>query len=452
MASKASALSKSRLPPIHTVATPSPLFRANELDQKITKIISRFEEVQKSKHPHEPTQVVCHELCELLIELQNIQMSTDNTRSLELCEKICELLDHYQVTTCPRLEPILAKLRVIMQSKYQLLEKVISSLEEGTQALYHKPSISDFDIVKPISKGAYGRVFLVRKRTTGDLYAMKVIKKADTVNKNQQRSIIMERDILHNVQNPFVVRLFYTFQSKDYLFWVMEYIQGGDVYSLLQGLGSFGEDMARTYAAEVVLALEYCHSKGIVHRDLKPDNLLISIDGHIKLTDFGLSRYGLMEFDIYSAFPGEDPNSEKLSILSPLLKTEPDIAELMTRDIPTLASNGTTRLTSKVGTPDYLAPEVILGQGHGKEVDWWSLGVILYEFILGFPPFNADSTAEIFENIVTLDLSWPEIPEELSWEAYDLISKLLTLDPSERITVKGERSPFQYCMSMSCSN
>ena len=325
----------------------------------------------------------------------------------------------------------------MITSKIKLLERVAIALESGVEVLYHKPSINDFDIVKPISKGAYGRVFLVRKRTTGDLYALKVIRKADALNKNQQRSIIMERDILHNVQNPFVVRLFYTFQNTDYLFWVMEYIQGGDVYSLLQGLNCFDESMAKVYAAEVVLALEYCHSKGIVHRDLKPDNLLISLDGHIKLTDFGLSRYGLMEFDIYSAFPGEDPANTHLSMLSPLIKPDADITEMMSKDIPALESIGKKRLSSKVGTPDYLAPEVILGQGHGKEVDWWSLGVILYEFLLGFPPFNADSVSEIFENIVSLNICWPDIPEELSYEAYDLISKLLVLDPAERIAVKG---------------
>lgn len=310
--------------------------------------------------------------------------------------------------------------------------------------MHHKPSIDDFDIVKPISKGAYGRVFLVRKRTTGDLYAMKVIRKADTAHKSQQKNIIMERDILHNVQNPFVVRLFYTFQNKDYLFWVMEYIQGGDVYSLLRSLHSLDEEMARIYAAEVVLALEYCHSKGIVHRDLKPDNLLINIDGHLKLTDFGLSRYGLMEMDIYEAFAGQDPGSEELQILSPLISGGNTKFDKLYEQMPSLdpVEGTTTRLQSKVGTPDYLAPEVILGQGHGKEVDWWSLGVILYEFLLGFPPFNAETPEDIFENIVQRNILWPDIPEELSYEAYDLINKLLTVDPTKRITVKGKNIYF----------
>eukprot|EP00324_Dicrateria_rotunda_P007548 CAMPEP_0206180252 /NCGR_PEP_ID=MMETSP1474-20131121/67841_1 /ASSEMBLY_ACC=CAM_ASM_001110 /TAXON_ID=97495 /ORGANISM="Imantonia sp., Strain RCC918" /LENGTH=282 /DNA_ID=CAMNT_0053593769 /DNA_START=1561 /DNA_END=2410 /DNA_ORIENTATION=- len=196
--------------------------------------------------------------------------------------------------------------------------------------------------------------------------------------------------------------------------------------------------MARIYAAEVVLALEYCHSKGIVHRDLKPDNLLINIDGHLKLTDFGLSRYGLMEMDIYEAFAGQDPGSEELQILSPLISGGNTKFDKLYEQMPSLdpVEGTTTRLQSKVGTPDYLAPEVILGQGHGKEVDWWSLGVILYEFLLGFPPFNAETPEDIFENIVQRNILWPDIPEELSYEAYDLINKLLTVDPTKRITVK----------------
>lgn len=152
------------------------------------------------------------------------------------------------------------------------------------------PTIMDFAIIKPISHGAYGRVYLARKKTTNDLYAIKILKKADMVRKNMVDNVIAERQALSISRNPHVVKLFFSFQNPDYLFLVMEYLVGGDVMSLLMKLHAFDVDMARAYTAETVLALEYLHSLGIVHRDIKPDNMLISSEGHIKLTDFGLSR------------------------------------------------------------------------------------------------------------------------------------------------------------------
>jgi len=167
------------------------------------------------------------------------------------------------------------------------------------------PSIQDFEILKPISRGAFGRVYLAQKKRTGDLYAIKVLKKADMIRKNMVDHVIVERNILAQTKNPFVVKLFYAFQSKANLYLVMEYCIGGDLGSLLRRLQYFDEKMARFYAAQTVLALEYLHSIGIVHRDLKPENMLITEKGHLKLTDFGLSRTGLLEKD---QKPGEDPN------------------------------------------------------------------------------------------------------------------------------------------------
>lgn len=450
------------------------LYRSNAVNEKLCKIVSRFQEILKVKNINSHIYEICNYLHDKLVQLKDQPMG-EREISEQLCKEIGEYLDQRENSEA-KLDVIISKIQSVLQLKRQLLDNVSFTSDIP---VFQKPSIKDFDIVKPISKGAYGRVFLVRKIATGDLYAMKVIRKSDTTHKNQQRNIIMERNILHNVQSPFVVRLFYTFQNHDYLFWVMEYVPGGDLYSLLRALSCFEEDMARQYAAEVVLALEYCHSKGIVHRDLKPDNLLVNRDGHIKLTDFGLSRYGLMELDIYSAFPGEDPCSEEINILSPLLNTSTStssavtaaantttnmnylnynsenenlslmaddfssssFSNLMTGDcndfIPSIDSISVDKLSSKVGTPDYLAPEVILGQGHGKPVDWWALGVILYEFLVGFPPFYADTPAQIFENIVSLNVLWPEIPSEMSYEAFDLISRLLVLDPEQRIDVKG---------------
>ncbi|CAL5343884.1 unnamed protein product [Camellia sinensis] len=274
-----------------------------------------------------------------------------------------------------------------------------------------RTSIEDFEIIKPISRGAFGRVFLARKRATGDLFAIKVLKKADMICKNAVESILAERDILISVRNPFVVRFFYSFTCRENLYLVMEYLNGGDLYSLLRNLGCLDEDMARVYIAELVLALEYLHSLSVIHRDLKPDNLLIGPDGHIKLTDFGLSKVGLISST--DDFSGPPVSS----------------TTLLGDDEPKTAAQSSTKREQRqkqsvVGTPDYLAPEILLGMGHGVTADWWSVGVILYELVVGIPPFNAEHPQQIFDNIINRDIPWPKIPDEMSYEAYDLIDKL----------------------------
>lgn len=154
------------------------------------------------------------------------------------------------------------------------------------------PSIKDFEVVKPISKGAFGSVYLAKKKSTGEYYAIKVLKKADMVAKNQVTNVKAERAIMMwQGESDFVAKLYWTFSSKDYLYLVMEYLNGGDCASLIKVLGTLPEDWAKKYLAEVVLGVEHLHSRSIVHRDLKPDNLLIDAKGHLKLTDFGLSAW-----------------------------------------------------------------------------------------------------------------------------------------------------------------
>ncbi|KAK8587158.1 hypothetical protein V6N13_086162 [Hibiscus sabdariffa] len=286
-----------------------------------------------------------------------------------------------------------------------------------------RTSIDDFEIIKPISRGAFGRVFLAKKRTTGDLFAIKVLKKADMIRKNAVESILAERDILISVRNPFVVRFFYSFTCSENLYLVMEYLNGGDLYSLLRNLGCLDEEVARVYIAELVLALEYLHSLHVVHRDLKPDNLLIAHDGHIKLTDFGLSKVGLINST-------DDLSGPAVSGTS-LLGNEQPQSSTSEHQLERRKKH------SAVGTPDYLAPEILLGTGHGATADWWSVGVILFEMIVGIPPFNADHPQVIFDNILNCKIPWPRVPEEISLEAKDLIDGLLTEDPHQRLGARG---------------
>jgi serine/threonine protein kinase len=248
-------------------------------------------------------------------------------------------------------------------------------------------SIQDFEILKPISRGAFGRVYLATKKRTGDLYAIKVIRKKDIIRKNLKDAVMTERDALAKAQNPFVVKLFYAFQSKEYLYLVMEYLIGGDLASLLQALNCFELVMTRKYVAEIVLALEYLHSIGIVHRDLKPDNILINDDGHLKLTDFGLSRLGYIEEAGPAPAAGQGPD--------PLLDLSN--AKEISIDVEDSTHSSSNRV---LGTPDYLSPEVLLGTGHSEAVDFWALGVMTYEFLLGVPPFNAETPELIFQKIL----------------------------------------------------
>ncbi|XP_058227581.1 probable serine/threonine protein kinase IREH1 isoform X2 [Rhododendron vialii] len=328
--------------------------------------------------------------------------------------QLCELVDDEKVDITS----------TVIDEDAPMEDDVVRSLRTSpVHSSKDRTSIDDFEIIKPISRGAFGRVFLAKKRTTGDLFAIKVLKKADMIRKNAVESILAERDILISVRNPFVVRFFYSFTCRENLYLVMEYLNGGDLYSLLRNLGCLDEDVARVYIAEVVLALDYLHSLRVVHRDLKPDNLLIAHDGHIKLTDFGLSKVGL----INSTDDLSGPAASGTTLLGED-ETQLSISEHQ-RD--------RQKKRSAVGTPDYLAPEILLGTGHGASADWWSVGVILFELIVGIPPFNAEHPQSIFDNILNRKIPWPRVPEEMSYEAQDLIDQLLTEDPQQRLGARG---------------
>ncbi|PIA16575.1 serine/threonine protein kinase 15, partial [Coemansia reversa NRRL 1564] len=248
------------------------------------------------------------------------------------------------------------------------------------------PSIDDFDFVKPISRGAFGRVYLTRKKATRDLYAIKVMRKKDMINKNMVTQALAERRALSLLSTDWVVQLYYAFHSSKHLFLVMEYLVGGDLAGLLRVWGVMDESAACFYIGEIACAIDYLHCNSIVHRDIKPDNVILASDGHIKLTDFGLSQRA---------------HARKSS-------------------------------RSFLGTPDYLAPELLLGAGNGLAVDWWALGVCLFEFICGYPPFTDDSPEAIFRNILNHAIDWPDEEDYVSSEAAELISALLRPEPATR--------------------
>ncbi|XP_064164717.1 microtubule-associated serine/threonine-protein kinase 4 isoform X1 [Anguilla rostrata] len=270
-----------------------------------------------------------------------------------------------------------------------------------------KPCESDFEMMKLISNGAYGAVYLVRHKETKQRFAMKKINKQNLILRNQIQQAFVERDILTFAENPFVVSMYCSFETRRHLCMVMEYVEGGDCATLLKNMGPLPVDMARMYFAETVLALEYLHNYGIVHRDLKPDNLLVTSMGHIKLTDFGLSKVGLMNMTT-NLYEGH---------------IEKDAREFLDKQV--------------CGTPEYIAPEVILRQGYGKPVDWWAMGIILYEFLVGCVPFFGDTPEELFGQVISDEINWPEGEDAPPSDSQDLITLLLRQNPLERMGTGG---------------
>ncbi|XP_075218938.1 microtubule-associated serine/threonine (MAST) protein kinase dop [Lycorma delicatula] len=293
-----------------------------------------------------------------------------------------------------------------LQCSNMLLQQ--TSTPEKESKFSKLPSEKDFDCIKLISNGAYGAVYLVRHKETRQRFAMKKIVKNNLMLRNQIEQVFAERDIMSFTDNPFVVSMYCSFETKKHLCLVMEYVEGGDCAALVKTIGPLPPDMARFYFAETVLAVEYLHSYGIVHRDLKPDNLLITALGHIKLTDFGLSKMGLMS--------------------------------LATNLCEVYIDRETRQFSDKqvFGTPEYIAPEVILRQGYGKPVDWWSMGIILYEFLIGCVPFFGETPEELFAHTVNDDIEWPS---EEDWpiqpEAKDIITQLLQTNQRDRLGTGG---------------
>ncbi|XP_054835083.1 serine/threonine-protein kinase LATS1 isoform X3 [Eublepharis macularius] len=298
---------------------------------------------------------------------------------------------------------------------------------------------SMFVKIKTLGIGAFGEVCLARKVDTNALYATKTLRKKDVLLRNQVAHVKAERDILAEADNEWVVRLYYSFQDKDNLYFVMDYIPGGDMMSLLIRMGVFPENMARFYIAELTCAVESVHKMGFIHRDIKPDNILIDRDGHIKLTDFGLCTGFRWTHDSKYYQSGDHPRQDSMDFSNEWGDPANCRCGDRLKPLERRAARQHQRCLahSLVGTPNYIAPEVLLRTGYTQLCDWWSVGVILFEMLVGQPPFLAHTPLETQMKVINWKTSL-HIPlqAKLSPEASDLIIKLCR-GPEDRLGKNG---------------
>ncbi|KAK9471715.1 kinase-like domain-containing protein [Dipodascopsis tothii] len=250
-------------------------------------------------------------------------------------------------------------------------------------------TIESFELLKVVGKGSFGKVMQVRKKDTSRIYALKTIRKAHIVWRSEVNHTLAERTVLAQIDNPFIVPLKFSFQSPEKLYLVLAFVNGGELFHHLQREGKFDLNRSRFYTAELLCALECLHGFNVIYRDLKPENILLDYTGHIALCDFGLCKLNMAEEDKTNTF---------------------------------------------CGTPEYLAPELLLGQGYTKSVDWWTLGVLLYEMLTGLPPFYDDNTNEMYRKILQDPLRFPE---DMDRDAQSLLVGLLDRNPKKRLGANG---------------
>ncbi len=248
--------------------------------------------------------------------------------------------------------------------------------------------LDDFQIMKVLGRGSFGKVCLVQYKPTKEYYAMKSLKKDVLLDQDQVESTILEKKILQSLDHPFLVGMVFCFQTEERVYFIMPFVRGGELFQHLRTEKFFKEDKARFYAASIGMALDYLHNHGIIYRDIKPENILIGEDGYLKLIDFGMAK---------------------------MVK-------------------GNEKATSFCGTPEYLAPEIITGEGHNRAADWWSYGILLFEMLCGIPPFYCENTERMYDLITNAELRFPKrIP--MSDNAKDLIKKLLIKKQDKRLGV-----------------
>uniref|UniRef100_A0A668A640 Protein kinase C n=1 Tax=Myripristis murdjan TaxID=586833 RepID=A0A668A640_9TELE len=251
-------------------------------------------------------------------------------------------------------------------------------------------NVDNFTLHKVLGKGSFGKVLLAELKGRGEYFAIKALKKDVVLMDDDVECTMVEKRVLALAwENPFLTHLYSTFQTKEHLFFVMEYLNGGDLMFHIQEKGRFDLYRATFYSAEIICGLQFLHSKGIIYRDLKLDNVMLDHEGHIKIADFGMCKENVF---------------------------------------------GENRATTFCGTPDYIAPEILLGQKYSFSVDWWSFGVLLYEMLIGQSPFHGDDEDELFESI---RMDTPHYPRWITKEAKDLLERLFERDPTRRLGIVG---------------
>lgn len=245
-------------------------------------------------------------------------------------------------------------------------------------------SITSFDIISVLGRGAFGKVMLVKHRSTQKMYAIKSIQKKKLLDAMKSNTAFAERNILMKARHPFIVQLFFSFQTPSKFYLGLEYVPGGELFFHMKNRGAIPVEEVRLYSAEIALALSYLHSIGIIYRDLKPENVMLDSEGHIKLTDFGLST------EVVESENGKD---------------------------------------TFCGTSHYISPEMIYKIKYTYKIDWWSLGILMFEMITKYTPFANSNKNKLYEDILK---SEPEYPESMDKDAKDLISLLLTKNPKNR--------------------
>ena len=273
-------------------------------------------------------------------------------------------------------------------------DKIEKKRKVGTIFSTHKTvknvGVDDFKIVKVIGRGSYGKVCLVEFKQTKELFAMKSLKKNVLLDEDQVECTLLEKNILQSLDYPFLVGMVFCFQTEERVYFVLPFIQGGELFQHLRKYKYFPEKNVKFYAAIIGLSLEYLHKKGIVYRDIKPENILLEKDGYLKLIDFGMAK---------------------------ILKED-------------------EKTNSFCGTPEYLAPEIITGEGHNRMADWWSYGTLVYEMLFGIPPFFNENVEMMYELITNKELRFPK-KFNVSDEAKDLLRKLLVKKQTERFGING---------------